>query len=288
MHRTDISQGGKQMADVQESINWRADEWFTKYHHAALTEQFKGFWVCYYGDTTSYGNDEDEQHEYWVRCAFCLTGWNAGRRYEHYIQTQHHTSLWKDFVDDFRYNKEFYDTLLPSGEIVEQCWPNAGFMTAGDGRRWSGKDGVKVRLSLKHPMDDCEGKQPGPSDLQTTSMWQNANKVTPGMVHYSVMRMNGDIEGMSAIRAMFPDAQADEMNFVLFSTGGISGTYDTIEEAGASLKCDTPKDVSFLIVHPRRVALRYGSCVPKTQDDIDYLDRLRASSHEAMSKIGGG
>ena len=63
-----------------------------------------------------------------------------------------------DFVPwDGEYEKEFYDVLLPSGEVVKHCWPNAGFMNdiMGNGpqRQWSPKDGVKVRPSPDHPMD---------------------------------------------------------------------------------------------------------------------------------------
>ena len=65
-------------------------------------------------------------------------------------------SDWQDFTPEYDYVKKFYDVLLPSGEIVEGCWPNAGYMNGIMQRngKWSGTDGVKVRLSLKHPMDD--------------------------------------------------------------------------------------------------------------------------------------
>jgi hypothetical protein len=63
---------------------------------------------------------------------------------------------WEPFTKDFDYWKKFYDVMLPDGTIVEQCWPNAGWMNAinGDGRKWGPEDNIKVRLSLKHPMDD--------------------------------------------------------------------------------------------------------------------------------------
>lgn len=63
---------------------------------------------------------------------------------------------WVDFTEDFDYDKVFYDVLLSNGEIVKHCWPNAGRMNAinGDGRKWGGEDGVKVRPSMDHPEDD--------------------------------------------------------------------------------------------------------------------------------------
>ena len=87
---------------------------------------------------------------------------------------------------------------------------------------------------------------------------------------------------MNALRELFPNGDANEMNFVLFSTSGIHGTYQTIEEAESA----THPSVTFLIVHPRAVAMRYGNVHPVTTDDFDFLKKLRASSQEVVSKIG--
>lgn len=89
------------MNNVIESINWKADEWFTKHHHVALTKEFKGFWVSWHGIPADYGNNKDGQRKYWELCAFCLVGWNAGRRLKNYMETKHH------------YSKDFYGVLLP-------------------------------------------------------------------------------------------------------------------------------------------------------------------------------
>lgn len=68
--------------------------------------------------------------------------------------------VWHDFTADFDYDKKFYDVQLQDGTIVEKCWPNAGGMNesmnpdAVADRRFMPKDNVKVRLSLRHPMDD--------------------------------------------------------------------------------------------------------------------------------------
>lgn len=78
--------------------------------------------------------------------------------------------------------------------------------------------------------------------------------------------------------------------------------YTTIEEVESDLDKPYPPDddfdhsdepefkhsdqVTFLIVQPRIVCLRYGNVLPKTKDDIDFLKKLRASSHEAVAKIG--
>lgn len=62
---------------------------------------------------------------------------------------------WKPFTKDFDYVKKFYDVKLSDGTIVEQCWPNSGFLNEMSGCRiFDHKDSVSVRLSLRHPMDD--------------------------------------------------------------------------------------------------------------------------------------
>lgn len=98
---------------------------------------------------------------------------------------------------------------------------------------------------------------------------------------------------MDALRDMFPESVANEMNFVLFSTSGVHGSYEPIEDAENVLR-NGPQDdeegvpaITFLIVQPRIVGMRYGVCEPQNMDDIDFLKRLRASSKEAVCRIGG-
>jgi hypothetical protein len=121
-------------------------------------------------------------------------------------------------------------------------------------------------------------------------MWENIDPKNDD-AHYSVMRKQRGVGGMTALRGMFPNAEADNMNLVLFSTSGVHGTYNTIEEAEATINGIPHEggqfaEVTFLIVHPRLVALRYGVCNPKNQKDIDYLKKLRASSHAVLAKVG--
>jgi hypothetical protein len=120
-------------------------------------------------------------------------------------------------------------------------------------------------------------------------MWRNVDKSRADSAHYSVMGLINPNDGMKALREMFPDGNADEMNAVLFSTSGVHGTYNTIEEAEARVLHgdeEHSEDVTFVIVHPRMVALRYGNCEPETPDDFAFLKKLRASSHAALAKIG--
>ncbi len=114
------------------------------------------------------------------------------------------------------------------------------------------------------------------------------------------MRENADeVErenGMKALREFFPNAKAGEYNACLFSTSGVHGMYTTIEEVENDMDkpddwegedgCGKSDSVTFLIIQPRIVCLRYGNCYPKTKDDIQFLKKLRASSRRALAKIG--
>lgn len=110
-------------------------------------------------------------------------------------------------------------------------------------------------------------------------MWENIDQTRRDTAHYSVMRMADGIKGMDALRALFPYAQADQLNLVLFSTSGIHGTYNTIENAERFL-------ANGYSSKGYGEVMRYGVCNPETQDDIDYLKRLRASSHDVVATIG--
>jgi hypothetical protein len=100
--------------------------------------------------------------------------------------------------------------------------------------------------------------------------------------------------GMAALREFFEDGIANEMNFVLFSTSGVHGTYRTIEDAEATLARGNKNEdgeasqpeVTFLVVQPRICCLRHGNCLPETADDIAFLKRLRESSWSVVPAIG--
>jgi len=62
------------------AINWNTDSWFASHLADKLTEDFKAWWVEFYGRPEQYEGAPDEQDEYWVRCAFAWHGWNARTR----------------------------------------------------------------------------------------------------------------------------------------------------------------------------------------------------------------
>lgn len=104
--------------------------------------------------------------------------------------------------------------------------------------------------------------------------------IDAGSPYYCVMRLTGD--GMEALRTMFPDGEANDLNFVLFSTSGVHGSYATLEE----VEEEPDLGLTFLIVQPRIVGVRYGNCEPKTPEDFAFLRKLRASSWRAVATIG--
>jgi hypothetical protein len=102
--------------------------------------------------------------------------------------------------------------------------------------------------------------------------------------HYNVCELISESIAMDAIRTMFPKGKesVNEMNFILFSTSGVHGTYCTIEDAEA----DSELSITFLIVHPRLVTLKYGNVTPETKEDFKFLKGLRKASWKVVTNIG--
>ena len=98
------------------------------------------------------------------------------------------------------------------------------------------------------------------------------------MEYYKTIKIE-DADGMNVLRKTFPEAKADEKNFVLFSTGGIHGHHTSIEDSETE---ETKEPLTFLIIKPRIVQTSYGNCQPITPDDFQFLKKLRKSSREAI------
>lgn len=127
------------------------------------------------------------------------------------------------------------------------------------------------------PADDANFKKQRCSRCRQTSMG----------AHYSLFQITGGIE---ALKAFFPEGEADEMNFVLFSTSGVHGTYTTIEDIEESLKLPIDDEnryteLTIEIIQPRICCLRYGTMDVRSED-IPFLKKLRQSSWDAVQKIG--
>ncbi len=113
--------------------------------------------------------------------------------------------------------------------------------------------------------------------------WQNLRQDDIDSVYYSVLRLTGD--GMAALRELFPNGQADDLNAVLFSTSGIHGSYCTIEDVERGGE-GAPSNVTFVVIQPRIVCMRYGNVEPRTPEDFAFLKRLRETSAQALAGIG--
>ena len=125
------------------------------------------------------------------------------------------------------------------------------------------------------------------TDKEAAPMWRNSKPKSEGNPYYSVLRLDGD--GMQALRDLFPDGKADDLNAVLFSTSGVHGSYCTIEAVEEDMQRaerEGPREVTFCVIQPRIVCMRYGNVEPSTADDIAFLKRLRETSHTALSTIG--
>ncbi len=103
--------------------------------------------------------------------------------------------------------------------------------------------------------------------------------------HYSIEKLDPET-GMTVLREMFPSGEADEYQFVLFSTSGIHGSYLTIEDVAETLGTDEEEKLTVMIVHHRTVFIQYGT-IKIAASDVDFLKTLRASSVRAVEVING-
>ena len=102
-----------------------------------------------------------------------------------------------------------------------------------------------------------------------------------------------DEDGMSILKSNFPDGEANGMNFVLFSTSGVHGSYTTMEEielafpnAGTLPDGEYLRLLTFVIIRPRVLSLLYGNCEPMELGDFVFLRKLRQSSWDAILTVG--
>src|ERR1700755_2328291 len=109
--------------------------------------------------------------------------------------------------------------------------------------------------------------------------------------HYNIWNISSG--GVKGLRTMFPEADANEMNFVLFSTSGVHGPYSTIEEIEESLikygpdplfmqyrndenipDDDCGPSLTVTVYHPRIIGVGYGN-VEVALEDVPFLKKLR-------------
>lgn len=99
----------------------------------------------------------------------------------------------------------------------------------------------------------------------------------------------GTIKTIDDLKKIFPDGEADDLNWCLFSTSGVHGTYlklKDLEELTEEAKADGEDYVgklTVLVILPRIVRLEYGN-ISITPEDYPYIRKLAASSVEEIKK----
>lgn len=119
--------------------------------------------------------------------------------------------------------------------------------------------------------------------------------------HYNIYALKpaGESADLAFLRLIFPTGEANDLNFLLFSTSGIHGSYTTLEEVESSLLKYGPNEppgdewpedyapprVTVLLVQPRIVSMTCGN-VAVTLENLPFLKRLRESSWAVIQTIG--
>lgn len=98
------------------------------------------------------------------------------------------------------------------------------------------------------------------------------------MSHYTVT----EIRSMQELRGMFPDGQADALNWLFLSTSGIHGSYGTLD----GWTPDAPW-ITVLVLAPRMVRARYGE-IEITAEDIPWLRRVVETTITEVAKSQEG
>lgn len=84
-------------------------------------------------------------------------------------------------------------------------------------------------------------------------------------------------DGMVLLRGLFNEVN-DDRKVVLFSLSGNPGTYTSLEHI--------QKDVLlyFVVIIPQQFTMKYGECIPDTDDDITFLHYLCDISNRVLKK----
>lgn len=107
------------------------------------------------------------------------------------------------------------------------------------------------------------------------------------------------IKTIDDLKLIFPDGQADELNWCMLSTSGVHGTYTKLETIRAYFSNpqgfvekqnggeDFDPKVTVLVIKPREVSMLYGH-IKVEEHDIEYLSNLVNSSLLRMKESQQG
>lgn len=119
--------------------------------------------------------------------------------------------------------------------------------------------------------------------------------------HYNIFDSKDSVSAIVTLRDWFKDDDSvNEMNFILFSTSGIHGSYRTLEDIAESTAKygfdidghdEWPDDrvwpeATFLLVQPRLVSMTFGNARIRDEDDLKWAFRVRELSSREAALIG--
>lgn len=100
-------------------------------------------------------------------------------------------------------------------------------------------------------------------------------------MHYK----NGKIHSIKDLKDLFPSGEADGLNWCIFSTSGVHGSYFTLDEIEYSLRENLDEysvhycrpRLTVLVIKPRMVSLGWGE-IEVALEDVPFLRTLGETS----------
>jgi hypothetical protein len=81
---------------------------------------------------------------------------------------------------------------------------------------------------------------------------------------------------------------ADEMNWLFLSTSGVHGSYRTLKDVSGKIAAGETVEVTFLVLQPRKVAVRYGNVLVRSEAEAHILRRLVDTTVHAIKLSQSG
>lgn len=99
------------------------------------------------------------------------------------------------------------------------------------------------------------------------------------MEHYTMYKFSA----IGVLQEMFPESTCDSMNWVIFSTSGVHGTYTTLDD----IERDGEGRLTVTILQPRKISIAYGE-IEVTKEDVPFLRKLAQSTLQAFKESQEG
>jgi len=104
------------------------------------------------------------------------------------------------------------------------------------------------------------------------------------IILYGVKRVsnyykNHHIEGIEHLKGIFPDGEANDLNWCMLSTSGVHGLYINLDDIEKEFNKGEHRvlDITVLVIMPRIVSMLWGN-ISIVLADIPYLRKLVTSS----------